>query len=147
MYSASSLRAQQVIASSGGSGTASGVMVDWTLGEPVIETFQVSGIILTQGMHQPRLVVTSVPDLSDPGLDCRVYPNPTGRFLSIDFSGAMKMALQYELIDPSGRMVMQKEISSDGEEIDMAAFTPGIYMLRIASPSGDHGRIFKIVKY
>jgi hypothetical protein len=45
--------AQQVIASAGGYYEGENVSVSWTLGEPVIETFEGADIILTQGFQQP----------------------------------------------------------------------------------------------
>nr|NQU92395.1 hypothetical protein [Bacteroidota bacterium] len=45
--------AQQVIASAGGFYEGENISLSWTLGEPVIETFEGNGIILTQGFQQP----------------------------------------------------------------------------------------------
>ena len=73
--------AQQVIASSGSSGSAAGYSVEWTLGEPVIETFTLSNHILTQGFHQTGFLATSLQDFELPGLLVRVYPNPVGDWL------------------------------------------------------------------
>jgi hypothetical protein len=61
------LSAQEVVASSGNSGTITGYKVDWTLGEPVIETFTGSANILTQGMHQTKLLVTGLQEMTIPG--------------------------------------------------------------------------------
>ena len=49
----SNSNAQQVIASAGGYYEGNGISLSWTLGEPVIETFEGNGIILTQGFQQP----------------------------------------------------------------------------------------------
>jgi len=51
---------QQVIASSGGSGSSGDVSMGWTLGETVIATFSTGSAILTQGFHQPGLTVTAI---------------------------------------------------------------------------------------
>jgi hypothetical protein len=45
--------AQQVIASAGDYFEGDNISISWTLGEPVIETFEGSNIILTQGFQQP----------------------------------------------------------------------------------------------
>jgi len=45
--------AQQVIASAGGYYEGENISLSWTLGEPVIETFEGNDIILTQGFQQP----------------------------------------------------------------------------------------------
>jgi len=46
-------KAQQVIASSGGYFEGENVSLNWTVGEPVIETFTGGNLILTQGFQQP----------------------------------------------------------------------------------------------
>jgi len=46
-------KAQQVIATSGGYYENDNLSLSWTLGEPVIETFNSGGLILTQGFQQP----------------------------------------------------------------------------------------------
>jgi len=48
-----SSNAQQVIASAGGYYEGDNISISWTLGEPVIETFEGADIILTQGFQQP----------------------------------------------------------------------------------------------
>jgi len=45
--------AQQVIASAGGYYEGDNISISWTLGEPIIETFEGADIILTQGFQQP----------------------------------------------------------------------------------------------
>lgn len=45
--------AQQVIASSGGYYVGENLTLSWTVGEPVIETFSGTSVILTQGFQQP----------------------------------------------------------------------------------------------
>jgi len=44
---------QEVISSAGGYYQNENISLSWTLGEPVIETFEGSGLILTQGFQQP----------------------------------------------------------------------------------------------
>jgi hypothetical protein len=45
-----------VVACSGGQGTLGGALVEWTVGEPVVATFDVGGTRLTQGFHQAEVV-------------------------------------------------------------------------------------------
>lgn len=47
------LKAQQVIASAGGYYQSEDLSLSWTVGEPVVETFTGSNVILTQGFQQP----------------------------------------------------------------------------------------------
>ena len=84
LFAASAIHAQLIVASSGNSGSAAGYTVDWTLGEPVIETISGSTHILTQGMHQTKLLVTSIRVMEFPGLELKVYHNPASDLLTIE---------------------------------------------------------------
>lgn len=53
IWLASQSNAQQVIATSGGYYENENISLSWTVGEPVIETFTGSEVILTQGFQQP----------------------------------------------------------------------------------------------
>jgi hypothetical protein len=140
------LSAQEVVASSGSSGTITGYKVDWTLGEPVIETFTGSANILTQGMHQTNLLVTGLQELTIPGLEVRVYPNPVSNTLMIEVIQTGDDLFRYELFDFTGRKLVLKKMNSNIEEIDMSSYVSGIYLLHISDPTLKHVKICKIIK-
>ncbi len=140
------LSAQEVVASSGSSGSITGYKVDWTLGEPVIETFTGSANILTQGMHQTKLLVTGVQELTIPGLEVRVYPNPTSDMLMIEVIQSGNDLFRYELFDVTGRKLILKQMNSNIEEIDMSSYVSGIYLLNVSDPTFNHVKICKIIK-
>jgi hypothetical protein len=146
LFAATAIHAQQVVASSGNSGTAVGYKVDWTLGEPAIETITGANNILTQGMHQTRLLITSLIDLEFPGLEISVFPNPTHQWLNIAFNHVESIKLSYQLYDISGRHLLQKVMFSETEIIDMKYFVPNIYILKIVSEDGLSLQVFKIIK-
>ncbi len=146
LLAATTTSAQQVVASSGNSGSAAGYTVDWTLGEPVIETISGSGNILTQGMHQTKLLVTAISEMEFPGLEVKVYPNPTGRFLKIEVLQTGNEQFFYEISDITGRKSVLKEMHSNTEDIDMGNFVSGIYFLNVLSQNYKNVKVFKILK-
>ena len=146
LFAATASYAQQVVASSGNTGTAVGYTVDWTLGEPVIETISGSTHILTQGIHQTRLLATALSEIELPGLEVKVYPNPTGRFLKIEVIQTSNELLIYEIFDITGRKTAFKKMNLNSEEIDMESYVPGIYILTITTPNRDYVKTFKIIK-
>jgi hypothetical protein len=143
---APTLNAQQVVATSGNSGTITGYKVDWTLGEPVIETISGSNHILTQGMHQTKLLVTAISEMEFPGLEVKVYPNPTGRFLTIEVIQTGNELFLYELIDITGRKTILKQMQSSSEEIGMGSYVSGIYFLNVTTRNREYVKTFKIIK-
>jgi hypothetical protein len=146
VFAAATSYAQEVVASSGNSGSAAGYTVDWTLGEPVIETISGSGNILTQGMHQTKLLVTAISEMEFPGLEVEVYPNPTGRFLKIEVLQTGNEQFFYEISDITGRKLVLKELQGNAEEINMGSFVSGIYFLNVLSQNHKNVKVFKIIK-
>ena len=140
------LSAQEVVANSGSSGSITGYKVDWTLGEPVIETFTGSANILTQGMHQTKLLVTGLQELAIPGLEVRVYPNPVSDILMIEIIQPGNDIYRYELFDIAGRKMVLKEMHSNIEEIDMSSYVSGIYLLHVLNPNRDRVKVCNIIK-
>jgi hypothetical protein len=146
IFAATTSYAQQVVASSGNTGTITGYKVDWTLGEPVIETISGSNFILTQGMHQTKFLITSLNEIEYPGLEVKVYPNPAGNFLKIEVIQTGNEEFQYELTDIAGRKLLVKERFSNTEEINMDSYVSGIYLIRILNSNRDDVKVFKIIK-
>ena len=146
LFTAISANAQQVVASSGNTGSTAGYKVDWTLGEPVIETISGSNHILTQGLHQTKLLATAISELEFPGLEVKVYPNPTGRFLKIEIIQTGNELFFYELTDITGRKSVLKQMHTNTEEIDMGSYVSGIYFLNVTTRNREYVTTFKIIK-
>ena len=71
-----------VVSSSGDSYSNGNIIMDYTLGEIVIETFSNNANILTQGFHQGVLNVTTAVINLD--IKTKIYPNPTSNLLIIE---------------------------------------------------------------
>jgi hypothetical protein len=115
-------------------------------GEPAIETISGANNILTQGLHQTRLLVTSLIDPEFPGLEISVFPNPTNQWLNIASNHIESLKLSYQLYDISGRNLLHAGMFSETEIIDMKNYAPNIYILKIISGNGQSLQVFKIIK-
>jgi hypothetical protein len=136
---------REVAATAGGTQQALGFgSLQWTLGEPVIETRTQGSVRLTQGFHQ--LFVTTV-DTGEPeagSLVFNVFPNPTASTLHIET--AHSGSLDWQLLDVSGRLLATQSLqNADDPSIDLQAFPAGVYLLRIGS-GPNAMRTFKVVK-
>ncbi len=138
--------AQQVVSSNGDSQSAAGVEVSWTLGEAVIATMIGGTNTLTQGFHQTRLTITAVSDLLYPGLEIKVFPNPTQEFITIRFSEYIEDT-RYTLFDLRGKLIEIKLINSTDTEIDLKKYACGQYILILTNKSRQAIQTFQIVKY
>jgi hypothetical protein len=138
--------AQQVVSSNGDSQSAAGVDVSWTVGEAVIETLVGGSTTLTQGFHQTKLTITAVSELLIPGLEIKVFPNPTQDFITIHISEYIEGST-YFLYDFTGRLLENKLILSADTEINLHKYASGQYILKLASKSRQPIQTFQIVKY
>ena len=138
--------AQQVVSSSGDSQSAAAVEVSWTLGEAVIETFIGGSNTLTQGFHQPKFSITAVSKILYPGLEIKVFPNPTPDLITIQFSDYVEGS-RFWLYDLRGKLLENKLISSADTEINMRNYASGQYILKLTNKSRQSIQTFQIIKY
>jgi len=117
-----------VVSSSGDSYSNGGVIMDYTLGEIVIETFSNSTTILTQGFHQGNLKVsTSVENID---IMTKVYPNPTTNFLIVELEKNVNAELL--VYDINGKIVIKDKLNEERQkQLDFSFLTQGNYLLHI----------------
>jgi hypothetical protein len=139
------LYSQQVISAGGASATSTTAQLSWTIGEPVIETYTGTGIVLTQGFHQSRLVVTAAGQISLPGILLSVYPNPVTDDLLLNITGDRVDNFGYSLYDFSGKILLSAKPAKQPEVIGMGNFPAGIYLLKVTGKN-ESSQTFKIVK-
>lgn len=139
--------AQQVVATAGISEKTNGITMEWTLGEPVIETIGNSSNMLTQGLHQTNLLSTGLNELNLPEAGIQVFPNPTNDIISISIIQKKHEVFFIELSDITGQKIIQKEMRSDSEELDLTNYASGIYLLHIWNKNLAHIKTCKIIKH
>lgn len=137
---------QQVISTTGTHAAGANVQLSWTIGEPVIETFTGTSVILTQGFHQSRLTVTTVDPVVYPGVTLLVYPNPVSSFLKLEIKGEGLKDLSFCLYDINGRLLQNKQVENQPEMIGMENYAPGAYFLKVFRENSLPLQSFKIVK-
>lgn len=137
--------AQNTVGASGGSGTTASGTVSWTVGQPVTSTVTDGEHTLTQGFQQPWAEVgTGVEENTTTASDIRVYPNPTRHLLNVEMPGANEKN-ELQLLDATGRIVLQAPATGDRTELDLHDYGTGNYFLRIWNAEGDLTRTFKII--
>ena len=139
-----------VLAVSGGTARTPTMVLDWTVGESVVETVTASDRLYTQGFHQPLLLVSEQPNLADAdaGYKFTVAPNPVVSSLRIDITAPESGQLQLLLTDLRGRQYNLPVVPANtpSTQIDMTAYPAGTYLLRIGKANGPLLKSYKIVK-
>nr|WP_319273079.1 T9SS type A sorting domain-containing protein [uncultured Draconibacterium sp.] len=136
---------QELVSSSGNEFKNDQLQISWSMGEPVIETFEGSSTQLTQGFHQSNLVITTVEEI--PGIDFMLtaFPNPVVNYLTLKTDYNQVNQLRYILYDSEGSMLLQADVLSDESEIPMHKYVPASYFLKIIKEDTPL-KTFKIIK-
>ena len=128
----------QVINSTGGTSQKGYYFIDWSIGElTLVNQMQTSGYIVTNGFIQPFTHDPNLKNNEDIFADgeIRILPNPTRDILEIDFKTKQQGRVTMSLVNVSGNILYQREITSYGhgqiERIDMTRFANGSYFLTI----------------
>ena len=135
----------ELICSGGESFENSTYQLDWSIGEIAIETYTQGSYTLTQGFHQNTYTVTEINRLPFSDINIKVYPNPASDFITIENSEDLQKELSTELSDIQGKIYLNDKFSETKKQINLEAFSPGIYFLNIKSESVTI-KTFKIIK-
>lgn len=144
-----------VIVPQGGSVTADGYNLSWTIGDLATETAFRSSAIYTQGFQQPRLVVHPAESGNDSGApnaevlsdvpDIFVYPNPFGTHLCFDI-GHLDDDYIIEVSDLHGRQLLRVKGHGPVEPLVLQDLPAATYNVRFIIPAIDHARAFRVIK-
>jgi len=139
---------QEVIGSAGEQLKTTQGSVNFTVGESVILTYinNPSGVEVNQGFQQTYFKITEVTERPFAEFNIRVWPNPTVRFLYIDFGELKnKEHIQAEFTDLSGKVLDEFDVLENAE-LDLSAYPVSSYLLKIHDTKSMHFRMFRIIK-
>jgi len=125
------LRAQQAIASSGGTTAGTGGTVSYSVGQVLFSTLGGTGGTVAQGVQQPwEISVVSGTEARDISLVCSVFPNPVSDRLVLKTEGDMKDA-NVCLYDSGGKFLEGLKIRTGETTIDMSRRVASVYFLKV----------------
>ena len=73
---------------------------------------------------------TSLPDYQPAAIG--IFPNPSNDLITISGAGTM----QVQIIETSGRLVMEFPEATDGQQLDLSPLAAGTYVIRVVSDFG-----------
>ncbi len=127
---------REVAASSGGSGTAGAITIDYTIGEPVIHTISAGDIMLSQGFQQPELLLPIQPG-GPAALDFMLFPNPAVTTVKVGFNLLTDATVVFMLVNTLGQVIYQ----------DVKKYGPGKIVIPVQVDrlaSGIYTVVFKV---
>ena len=138
---------QFVIGAGGETFTTNAVQLNFTIGEPIIETYHGNNVRLTQGFQQSMLNITEVVEIGADG-DIEVYPNPAQEYIHIEFNGTSQRNRTAQIYDLVGKKILEKIIAPDEliKRIELDHIKSGQYILIISSEIEGVLNSYKILK-
>lgn len=127
----SGIKGQQVISSSGISGSNGSGSLNSTVGELVIDTKTAGSTTLTQGFHQTKLTITAVRDLKGLDFNVTVSPNPTNDFVLIKTNSTNLSQLSYFVYDANGKLLSTDVFKNTEISIPFGHLQPATYFIKI----------------
>lgn len=143
---------RQVVASGGAFESSSNMTLSYTVGEPVIETFSQSSLILTQGFQQTNLDPTvGIEEQEATNLKIIAYPNPTSNQVILELEASNEQEVSAQVFDFQGKMIespVERQASQEGRkfQIDLTGYAPGTYMLSLVNSQGERLYTTKVQK-
>jgi hypothetical protein len=82
-------------------------------------------------------LINGVNEFGVPSSEFNVYPNPTQNYFTLTNSlHQTDLPATFTILNMSGQIVMEKEIVSSEERIDVSGFSPGIYICSLQGKTG-----------
>ncbi len=111
------------------------IQISWTLGETITQTLSNGSAQLTQGFQQSNISVVGISDY-DFSYSVEAFPNPTIDVVRIKLSDNITEG-RLSIIDPTGKIIHEKEIVESEFILDFAPYSQGTYFLNLMNSTGE----------
>lgn len=130
-------KAQHLEAAAGGTATAQGIALTWSIGEVIIGVVPENTFQGSIGFQQNSPYTFTGLDESDP-INLTLFPNPARDFVVLELDREYLNDLELTLFNLSGATVIQRNIaaSSSKIELDISLLTSGPYKIILVLPNG-----------
>ncbi len=138
-----------IVSSGGGIGQTNNLILDWTLGETSVDYISYQNRLITEGFHQPSVLVLGVQnEIIENGYHFLLSPNPVLSNLNVQIQSDENSKLGINLTDINGKVISVTMANSknDSKEIDMTSLECGFYLLSIKNSDGINLQTFKVLK-
>lgn len=122
---------QQLIGSSGETFKNTHYQLDWSVGEVITESFTGSQNTLTQGFHQGKYTITALEQAKNLQFEITAFPNPATDFVILKIESQKLDDLSYLLTDVNGKILQDRKIESNQQQINLSGIAAGAYFLNV----------------
>lgn len=122
-----------VVSSGGETFTASGISLDFVIGEIVTESYTAQSVNLTQGFLQGMEGGLAINEHSINIDDIKIYPNPSSDIFNIMCKGLDK-PISAEIVNIQGCVVQSVHFTGNPTAVSLEQLKPGLYVFRAIFP-------------
>lgn len=137
---------QNALLPAGGNASNTSGSVSYSIGQVVYNADSSSGGKVSEGVQQAYEIFTvgGIENLNIQ-LVCTAYPNPTTNILTLEITNKEITNLRFEVIDASGKLLLQEKIFANETQIRLGVFAEGVYFLKIYDVNTPV-KSFKVIK-
>ncbi len=141
----------EIVSSYGGFTTVGNLGIEWTMGEPRVESETGNNFLFSQGFHQPLIYLPLEAQIATwaDDLKIKVFPNPVTSILNVQMESTRGRMLYLEITDVNMRVLQRRQVFSleqQPAQINMSGQVAGSYFLVVRNSKGDLVKTIKLVK-
>ena len=137
-----SVHSQEVVSTQGETYLSPNAIIDFTVGEVVINTVSDGTNNITQGFHQTNWNFVGLENHT-PSFEAIIFPNPTSEVLNIMASAFENVT--YTLYDAQGKLIVKDKLTAEQTLIPVSQLATGSYSITLNNPK-ENLKTFKLIK-
>jgi hypothetical protein len=143
-----SLSGQQseLLSASAGHFTSTNYQITWSIGEPLIETYNSANLIVNQGFHQNLSHIVNLNNLDAEYYKLSIYPVPAGNTLYLLINPKNPETFDYTIFNQNGKRLFGAGLSTLENQLDISNLVPGIYFIQITNKNRTHCKTYNFIK-
>lgn len=136
------IHSQEVVSTQGETYSSPNAIIDFTVGEVVINTVSDGTNNITQGFHQTNWNFVGLENHT-PSFEAIIFPNPTSEVLNIRASAFENVT--YTLYDAQGKLIVKDKLTAEQTLIPVSQLATGSYSITLNNPT-QNLKTFKLIK-
>ena len=144
----SQINKPEVLNPTGNSFKSTTMMLDWTIGETLITTLSNEPTQITQGFHQPTVIINNLQELPAGIEELNLFPNPATNHATFQTKFAKAQRFELQINSIKGEKLFSKNVQgiTIQESLDLSTLAPGLYYLSFGMEGHNYSIPFTIQK-
>ena len=138
---------QEVIANDGGYHKQINGSVQFTIGEPISESYKADSSYLTQGFQQGNYNIVAVNEIKVNNVNLIAFPNPTDDVLNLKVSDETNSEYNLLIIDMQGKTLNTLDFKSNtNQSVLLSDYANASYFIQVKGKNSNYSKTLKINK-